>query len=381
MTGLIGIALLLVLYYFLIRYYHQAWKCVPRFDGRIADTGFASEKISVIVPARNEEAVIEKCILSLLQQSYPKSLLEIIIVDDHSTDETAAIVKRYATEGVQLISPDQESAPGRKMVSFKKKAIATAIQAATGSLIVTTDADCIFHEHWIDRISTFHRHSHAVFIVGPVKMVPGNSLLSVFQSIDFSIMQGITAGSVFRKFHSMCNGANLAYERALFFEVGGFEHIDHIASGDDMLLMQKIAQRYPDAIAYLQAKEAIVETLSAPDWRTFFHQRIRWASKTGQYNDKWILFVLTLVYLLNLSLFILLAGSVWNPEWLMFFIIGLVLKTLIEWRFVRSVLRYFNLPKLLRWFPLFQPLHIVYIVVAGFFSSFSHYEWKGRRVR
>jgi cellulose synthase/poly-beta-1,6-N-acetylglucosamine synthase-like glycosyltransferase len=369
---------LLVAYYFLIHYYHQSWKQVPRFDANANDF-VASEKISVVIPARNEEAAIEQCIVSLLQQSYPKELLEIIIVDDHSTDRTAGIVKRYCKEGIQLITLHEQQ--GTRQVAFKKKAIETAIQVSTGNLVVTTDADCMFHKDWIKTIAAFHRQSEAVFIVAPVKIKPGASPLSVFQSMDFAILQGITAASVYKKLHSMCNGANLAYEKAVFREVKGFKNIDHIASGDDMLLMQKICGKYPNEIAYLKSVAAIVETLPARGWKAFFNQRIRWASKTGQYNDKRILFVLALVYLINLCLFLLLAGSTVQPGWLSFFIVAVFYKTLIEWDFVKEVLNYFNLSHLMRWFPLFQPLHMTYTVLAGFLGSFGGYEWKGRKVK
>ncbi|HRO45316.1 glycosyltransferase [Agriterribacter sp.] len=372
---------LLGAYYFLIHYYHKGWKQVPCFDSDAINDLVAAEKISVIVPARNEEAVIEQCILSLLQQSYPKALLEIIIADDHSTDGTAAIVQRYRNQGIQLLSLQEKNTPGKPVTAFKKKAIETAIQAATGTLIVTTDADCTFHKNWISTIAAFHRHSKAVFIVSPVKIKPGHAPLSVFQSIDFAILQGITAASVHKKFHSMCNGANLAYEKAAFNEVNGFENIDHVASGDDMLLMQKINSRHPGRIAYLNAPEAIVETLPAPNWRAFITQRIRWASKTGQYKDKRIVFVLALVYILNLCLFVLLAGSIAFPGWLLFFGVAVFYKTLIEWHFVKDVLTCFNLGQFMRWFPLFQPLHIAYTVIAGFLGSFGSYEWKGRKVK
>lgn len=381
MIGLIGVAVLLCLYGLLIFYYFRWWKEVPHFDSKSTESFVASEKISVIVPARNEEEGIEQCIRSLLAQSYPKSLLEIIIVDDHSTDETAAIVKRYAEYGVQLISLQDVVLPGQYTIAFKKKAIEAAIRKASGTLIVTTDADCTFHENWLRCLASFHRHTKSVFIVAPVKIKPDRTLLSGFQCLDFAILQGITAASVHHRFHSMCNGANLAYEKDVFQSVNGFEDIDHIASGDDMLLMQKIKTRYPNGIAYLLCAEAVVETQPAAGWRTFFHQRVRWASKTGQYKDKRIAGILLLVYLLNLCLFILLAGSIWYPHWLLFFVIFVLIKTIIEWRFVGSVLRYFRLKQLMRWFLPFQPLHIVYIVVAGFFSSFKHYDWKGRRVR
>lgn len=375
-TGLV----LLFVYFFLIRAYYTWWKQVPRFDTGRINAFTATEKISVIIPARNEEAVVEQCIRSLLKQTYPGSLLEIIVVDDHSTDRTADIVKRYSAEGIRLISLSEE--PGVEgMIAFKKKAIETAIRAATGSLMVTSDADCTFHEDWIKTIAAFHGYSKAAFIVSPVKIKPGNTLLSVFQGIDFAVLQGITAASVHQRFHNMCNGANLAYEKAAFNEVGGFEQIDHIASGDDMLLMQKISKRFPDATAYLNAPEAIVETLPASTWKAFINQRIRWASKTGQYKDKRIVFVLLLVYMLNLSLFILLAGSIIYPRQLLYFAIAVMIKTGIEWNFVRAVLVYFDLRFLLRWFPLFQPLHIIYTVLAGFLGSVGGYEWKGRKMK
>ena len=63
--------------------------------------------------------------------------------------------------------------------------------------------------------------------------------------MDFMVLQGITGAAVYKKKMSMCNGANLAYEKKAFYEVNGFAGIDHIASGDDMLLMHKIWKQYP----------------------------------------------------------------------------------------------------------------------------------------
>lgn len=375
----IASCILLTGYYFLIHNYHRSWQQVPRFS--ILRNAAVAEKVSVVVPARNEETVIEQCILSLLQQSYPKGLTEIIIVDDHSTDATTAMVQRYAGRGVRLLSLHEKKMNNEPVIAYKKKAIETAIEAASGTLIITTDADCTFHKDWLATIAAFHAERKAKLIVAPVRIRPGNSLLGVFQSIDFAVLQGITAASVYKKFHSMCNGANLAYEKAAFNSVNGFEHIDHIASGDDLLLMEKISGRYPDAIAYLNAPEAIVETLSAPDWKAFFNQRIRWASKAGQYKDKRIVFVLFLVYLLNLLLLILLAGSMLQSGWLLFFTVAVFYKTLIEWDFTKAVLTGFGLQRLMRWFILLQPLHIAYTVIAGLFGSFGSYVWKGRRVR
>lgn len=111
----------------------------------------------------------------------------------------------------------------------------------------------------------------------------------MFQYIDFVSLQGITAASVSAGFHAMCNGANLAYRKDVFYRVNGFKGIDNIASGDDMLLMNKIKHEFPNAIGFLFSKDAIVSTSPMPDWKAFFNQRIRWASKADKYKDKTVL--------------------------------------------------------------------------------------------
>lgn len=372
--------ILLTGYWLLISYYHQAWLTIPEFNTE-PGADHLTEKISVIVPARNEEANIGKCIQSLLQQNYPRQLLQIIVVNDHSTDNTALIVKQFRYEGIILINLADvlKNEPG--FVAFKKKAIEAGIAVATGTLVVTTDADCTMDESWISSIAAFHKINNSAFIAAPVKIKHYNTIVSVFQSMDFAILQGITGASVFKNIHSMCNGANLAYEKAAFYAVNGFAGIDGIASGDDMLLMRKIKAHYPQRVHYLKSKAAIVDTEPAADWWAFFQQRIRWASKSGQYKDVRIISVLLLVYLLNLNLFILLVGCIFQPAWLLFFGVGVFYKTIIEWEFVKTVLKYFDNQKLMRFFPLFQPLHIVYTVLAGFLGGISKYEWKGRRVR
>ena len=142
-------------------------------------------------------------------------------------------------------------------------------------------------------------------VAAPVKFVNNGSFISVFQSLDFISLQGITAASVSAGFHSMCNGANLAYSKEAFYSVNGFKGVDDVASGDDMLLMHKIKDKYPTQIGYLFHVNAIVETLPMQGWKSFINQRIRWASKASDYSDKKISLVLLLVYVFNLVLLIL----------------------------------------------------------------------------
>jgi cellulose synthase/poly-beta-1,6-N-acetylglucosamine synthase-like glycosyltransferase len=370
---------LLILYAFLIAFYNKGWRTLPFFGLMDMKDFSPSLKISVIIPARNEEQNIGQCLQSIVAQNYPKHLFEVIVVNDHSTDKTEDIVRNFSNKNVRLINLADHVEAG--LNSYKKKAIEIAVSQSTGDLIVTTDADCFSGANWLKSIAAYQAATQAVLIAAPVKIVLKKGLLSYFQSLDFLILQGITGASVHRKYHSMCNGANLAYLKSVFYEVNGFKDVDNIASGDDMLLMHKIVTLYPDKFFFLKSIEAIVSTQPATSWKEFFNQRIRWASKADKYDDKRITKVLFLVYFLNFFLLLTLLYTFFNVAFLSYFILLILTKTIIEYAFVSRVANFFSLSKLMYYFLLLQPVHIIYTVIAGFLGKFGKYEWKGRVVK
>src|SRR5438105_13178051 len=109
------------------------------------------------------------------------------------------------------------------MISYKKNAIEQGIRAASGNLIVTTDADCLPPTRWLENLASFQEHNTSMFIAAPVIFDNNTSLLETFQALDFLILQEITAASVYSQTHAMCNGANLAYEKTAFDEVNACE--------------------------------------------------------------------------------------------------------------------------------------------------------------
>ena len=362
---------LFIFYSLLILFYRAGWRELKPYSQTALEP---STKISVIIPARNEEENIGKLLSSLKKQTYPSHLFEVIVVDDHSTDNTATVVSGYSF--VKLIRLEFDN-----INSYKKKAIEKGIAAASGDLIVTTDADCIVQSNWLKTIASFKEKTNTVFIAAPVVLENESNLLQTFQALDFLVLQGITAASVQKRFHNMCNGANLAYERKVFFEANGFTGIDHIASGDDMLLMQKIAQRFPGKVSYLLSKDVIVTTKPAKTWKEFFSQRIRWASKATDYNDIKIFSTLFLVYFFNCALLTLFISGFWMHFLWLGLVSILILKTIIELTFIYPVAKFYNKQNLIKWFPFFQPIHIAYTVIAGWLGVFGSFEWKGRRVK
>ncbi len=384
---------ILLIYAGLLLYYRKSWVSILDFKPTISHLK-AITKISVIIPARNEAHSIGKCLQSIANQSYPKELFEVLVINDHSTDNTAAVVESFDLSNLKLLNL-QDLVAAVAINSYKKKAIEIAIRHSEGELIITTDADCIVPSGWLQTIAAFYEEKKPAFIAMPVVVDCSNTFIEIFQALDFMSLQGITGASVQKKIHSMCNGANLAYTKTAFIAVNGFAGIDSIASGDDMLLMHKIFKLDPAAVLFLKAKEVIVQTQPVNSIKDFFNQRIRWASKAGQYDDKRIFTVLLVVYLFNLLLLLLPIMALVNNKtfsmhiypltviatpfgWWLFF---LIMKTVIELIFLFPVAEFFKKRKLLWWFPLMQPFHILYTVIAGWLGKFGSYKWKGRNVK
>jgi cellulose synthase/poly-beta-1,6-N-acetylglucosamine synthase-like glycosyltransferase len=386
LTILIIAVLLFISYTFLILYYRAGWNSIPTFAPAIIQE--PSTSVSIIIPARNEEANIHECLETVLRQNYPAHLFEVLVVDDYSTDNTASVVRSFKSKNIRLISLSEHV--HEQINSYKKKAIEIGIRESKKKLIVTTDADCKFPASWLHTIVAFYEMHHPVFIAAPVSIDCNQNFIEIFQSLDFMTLQGITGAAVHKNNHSMCNGANLAYERAVFYEVGGFKGIDKIASGDDMLLMHKIYTRYPQRVLFLKSKSAIVQTEAQKTVAAFFNQRIRWASKAGKYDDKSIFPVLLLVYLFNVMLVVFpIIGLLHNYQMTIlncqFSLLGLWIflvlgKTVIEFIFLFPVAGFFNKRSLLWLFPIMQPFHIIYTVIAGWLGRFGTYEWKNRKV-
>ena len=347
----------------------------------VAEDKTHMSKFSVVIPARNEAANIEGCLTGILSQNYPTHLFEIIVVDDYSEDDTAQIVLEIAQQhkNVRLVSL-QDFTKNENLVAYKKRAIEIAVTQATGDWIVTTDADCSFTKNWLATYDAYIQEHNSVMVAAPVAYTNTGSFLSIFQVLDFISLQGITAAAVASGSHTLCNGANLCYSKKAFESVGKFSGIDHLASGDDMLLMHKMKKAFPGKIGYLYAQDAVVTTAPSATLDLFIQQRIRWASKAMGYQDKIIFWILLLVYLVNFTLLAYLpvnfiqTGNINN--WLI--LIGC--KTLIEMPFMYASAKFFKQQKLLVWFAIMQPFHILYTVIAGWFGTFGSYKWKGRTI-
>ncbi len=372
--------------------YFLGWKKLPVFEpGPGLNEGVAlshplivqtGPKLSIIIAARNEELSILNCINSILNNDYPKHLFEIIVIDDFSEDMTVELIELQHFTNVRVIKLSDFIDDRNAINSFKKKAIEIGINHSIGELIITTDADCIVPKNWLFLLTSFYERNRSRMIAAPVNFYQENTLLERFQSLDFAGMMGITGAGIAGGWQHMANGANLLFERKTFEEIGGYGGIDGPASGDDMLLMQKIGQRWPGSVLFLKNRDATVLTKAKPDWAGFFSQRLRWGTKSSVYPEKLVTATLGLVWLFCVNL--ILSTIFWlafGRNWGWFILFQFALKMLADFFFLRQMTGFFNRRDLMRWFLPSFFIHIFYIVAVGTASIFvKKYEWKGRRV-
>jgi cellulose synthase/poly-beta-1,6-N-acetylglucosamine synthase-like glycosyltransferase len=332
--------------------------------------------VSVVIAARNEEANIGNCLESLLSQKHAFENLEIIVVNDQSEDNTAVVVSSFQDKGIRLIQIGNDEKFGGKKV-----AIARGIGVATNGIIVTTDADCVFPGTWLNTLVSYREKTDAVFVAAPVMFRKEKNLFEKFQTLDFLSLQGITAAAVHSNQFNMCNGANLLYTKDAFNGVKGFEGIDHIASGDDMLLMEKIEKAYPRKVKYCYSRDAIVTTEPAESMKAFLQQRIRWASKAGNYSNVWIKLILLIVFLVNVGLISVFVAGFFDAFYFKAFAFFILIKSIAELPFMIRIARFFKKNSLILWFIPSQPFHALYTITAATFGMVTTYTWKGRKLK
>jgi len=296
----------LLLFIFTFLTFLYVWKISFFLWGLFRHTTGRNKKlyrVSVIVPARNEEENIDRCLRSLVRQKYPSDKLEIIVVDDFSTDRTADIVKTYTAryDFISLIPPGRIE-PG---MSPKKRALQTGIDAATGEIVVTTDADCWASSRWIRQIVSQFEEQVGV-VTGLVLFDAGDekTLFHKIQAVEFLGLTLAGIGSIGAGDPIIANGANFAFRRRAFQQVNGYEDEAHIISGDDDLLLQKIVRQTDWKVKSVITPDSFVYTRPLTSIISFLNQRIRWASKGLVYKKFSLVFFLISVYLFYLLLFI-----------------------------------------------------------------------------
>lgn len=366
--------ILLICYSGILLFFIKGWWALK--NGQPLQSQFKTT-VSVLVPVRNEEQHIANLVQDLIAQNYPIALFNIIIIDDHSTDQTATIVLSFSNSNLRLLQLSIE----KPINSYKKRAIATAIATCDSELILTTDGDCRMGPDWIASIVSMFEQEHCQLISSPVAYHQEKSLAEKIQTVEFELLIAAGAACIQNKFPNTCNGANLAYTRAAYHAVGGFKGIDDLASGDDELLLHKMHKQFPDGLRFLKEPSAIVYTEAKGTLRSFYQQRKRWASKSVKYADKRMVLLVSIIYFFNLLIFIQAGLLFFTTANLGMFVILIGIKMGLDAILIFQSLSFFKKRRLLLLLPLVEIFYVIYILIIGIIANIGGaYEWKGRTV-
>ncbi|TDE06038.1 glycosyltransferase [Flavobacterium sandaracinum] len=326
-------------------------------------------KFSIIVPFRNEAENLPVLLASLSELNYPMELFEVILVDDDSEKKFKFQSLKFRISVINNI---------RISNSPKKDAIVTAMQMVNTNWIITTDADCTFNANWLLILDNYIQLHDVAMIAGAVTYDCDNSFLHHFQQLDLASLQGATIGSFGINKGFMCNGANFAYTKSFFQELNGFEGNDKIASGDDVFLLQKAIAKSPEDVHYLKSENNIVITKPLNDWKSLFHQRVRWASKTSSYQGTFGKGLGLFVFTGNLSWLLILGCCFLGLTAFQNFFILYVLKFSVDTILIYKTNQFLTKTKI-QYLILSSLLYPFFSVSVALYSLFGKYEWKGRR--
>lgn len=334
--------------------------------------------ISIVIAFRNESDNIIQNLKSIESQNYPEDKYEVIYINDFSTDDSLDILNDAITKDNIFVHSMAESIFEK---AHKKQAIEFGISKAKGSIILFTDADCTNSSDWIATMVAGFEDNTAL-ISGPVAFTDSDSLFGRIQQLEFAGLILAGAGLIGNKTPMIASSANLAFRKSVFDEVGGYKDLMNFSSGDDELLIQKIAYKTNYEIKFCFSKDALVITKPNKNIEEFNQQRKRWASKGLFYEKKKIILQLISIFLFFVWILILpILGIFLNSKYWIQFGVALFVKIIVEYAVLQKGIGVLLKKIDLGIFLLAELLHIPYIVYSSILGLFGNFKWKDRELK
>lgn len=328
--------------------------------------------VSVVIAARNEAQDLPRCLEALQVQTYPADLTELIVVDDRSTDSTPEILQDYSQTMHNLRTFSIRETPSG--ISPKKHALGRGIEAATGDLIFTTDADCVPHRDWLATMVPCFTDDVGV-VIGPAPLSGGHGLLSRLLALDSLAAMFVAAGSTGWNVPATCTGRNLAYRKQAYDEVGGFQNIQHSLSGDDDLFLQLVKRQTSWRVRFALKPKAVVHSPALGSFQQFVRQRRRHVSASKYYTRPsqatYLLFNLA-----NLAMFVFLAYCILTMTGLSLAIPLFCMKLALDFCALFLISGVVNDRRTLFLFPAWEIFFILNQTLISPLGLFGKPEWK-----
>lgn len=285
--------------------------------------GASKSGLSIIVCIRNEEKHLAACLQSLLDQDYDKDLIQLILVDDNSQDQSIHIAQSLLnSSGLDFLLIRNAKREGKKV------SIVKAVSEAKHKLILLRDADTLSPDKsYLSSMLAFQKKGNYDLVIGPVTLFREEGLLSLIQQIENNILQILSAGTAALNRAFLCSGANMLFTRTAYESVNGFRSHIHLESGDDVFFLEDLKKTGKARIAYLKSKEAQVQTYPELSWAALFRQKTRWASKFRYNPNLFNSLLASLVFAVNFLWVLLFLHPFFFFQLNFFFVLFILLKS------------------------------------------------------
>lgn len=328
--------------------------------------------VSVVVPARNEEANIEHCVRSLMANTYPHSRYEVVIVNDRSTDRTGEILSALQAEFPNLIVHNTLDDRSNSNLQGKPRAVHQGIMRSEGEIILMTDADCVVAPTWIREIAERYANPR-VGLVAAFTVVSGNRFFDTLQMLEWTINNTMASAGVGLKHPLGCFGNNLSVRRSVYEALGGYERIPFSVT-EDLALLQAVHEAGWET-RYLCSAASKIETMPCPDLAAFTKQHHRWINGGKRLGLKGQVFVAS-----SLMIWIALGAALVSASWTL--LAGLIaMRILANMLLTAPSFSALGMITALWRMPLAEPFFLAIELAMPLLAMKSTVEWKGQILR
>ncbi len=258
-------------------------------------------KVSVIIAARNEEHNISRCLESVMRLTYPRELLEVIVVNDRSTDSTPAILHDIMSRFPVLHVVN--ATPGVGHLVGKTNAITQGIDASSGEILLMTDADCTLPPSWVEEIVKYYTDD-TVGLVPGFTAIRHRNLFEAVQAADWFALFSVASAATWMGVPVTAVGTNFTIRRAAYDAVGGYRNIPFSVT-EDYALFHAVTSQTSYRARYPMDPGTVVGSEPCPTLRDLFGQRKRWFTG-GKGMDLKSILIFASVWLLNLLILVAL---------------------------------------------------------------------------
>ncbi len=271
-------------------------------------------RVSVIVPARNEENNIQFCINSLAKSDYPSDKYEIIAVNDRSTDNTGAILDELKADFPNLNPVHVTDETANKNLRGKPGALQAGINQAKGEVILMTDADCTVSPGWIKSLASQYSDKELGMLASHT-LIKGSGVFDKIQAVEWVYMHTMASAGVGNGIPLGCYGNNVSVRATDYNNLGGYEKIKFSVTED--MALQMAMHGSGRKVKYHCTEQAAVHTIACPNLYEYLKQHRRWAVGGLGLGWKAVIFVGTSLAMW-LGIFLGICTSNWTWVAVMF---------------------------------------------------------------